>query len=70
MTGKYCLLLLNDVQNLTGSYAVCGTYCEGLDDPSVLRNSSAHACVDAADYFLAQEPGEWRFSSERGLYKP
>lgn len=69
MMDKYYLLLLNDPQGSRRNFPVCGTYREGTDDPKELRSSAAHVRVDVADYRLAQEPGEWQFSSKRGLYK-
>jgi hypothetical protein len=65
----YYLLLRYDESNADKGAMVCGTYREGVDDPSKLRTAPAYVSVDFDEYRLAREPGEWRFRPEEGVYK-
>lgn len=65
----YYLLLCYDAPETDKGAIVCGTYRDGVDDPSKLSTAPAYVNVDLDDYRLARENGEWRFRHDRGLYK-
>jgi hypothetical protein len=70
MDAPYYLLLRYDASpERDKGMIVCGTYRDGVDDPSRLQTAPAHVSVDLDDYRLAREPGEWRFRPDQGVFR-
>ena len=69
MDSPYYLLLRYDESNADKGAIICGTYRDGVDDPSKLRAAPSHVRVELDEYRLAREHGEWRFRPQRGVYK-
>lgn len=65
---QYYLLLDSAPDEGNAPAQVCGTYRRGVDSPAVLESAAAYIAVDHDEWRLAREPGEWRFTPERGIY--